>query len=128
MKLQLLGMTAAALLVSSAAAESVTAAVRSEANALSRQYTGKVCRADYDLDTERYGRQLNTQQLKARRTAIYNDWKEDLAEDAREDGDTYKIGYENNRIWAWQKDRKGKTEFKVVTLSAAGERELSCDL
>ncbi|MFC6591269.1 hypothetical protein ACFP81_04010 [Deinococcus lacus] len=119
---------AAALLASSAAADTVTAAVRSEANALARQYTGKVCRADYDLDTERYSRPMSAEQLKAKRTEIYNDWKEDLAEDAQEDHSTYEVHYQGNRVWAWQTDTKGKTEFKVVTLSATGERELSCDL
>ncbi|MGX9686331.1 hypothetical protein ACTQ9L_04200 [Deinococcus wulumuqiensis] len=115
--------------VSTAFADTVTAADRSETSRLAQQYAGKVCRADYDVDTDRARRPLSAAQLKAKRTAIYNDWKEDLAEDAREDGDTYRVGYHNNRVWAWQKDaRTGKTEFKVVILSATGERELSCDL
>ena len=120
---------AAALLIGTASADRVTAADRTEVSQLARQYAGKQCRADYDVDTDRFGRTLSVAQLKAKRTAIYNDWKEDLAEDAREDGDTYRVGYHGFRVWAWQKDAKsGKTEFKVVTLSATGERELSCDL
>ena len=119
---------AAALSAGTAAADNVTPAVRAEADALARQYTGRTCRADYDLDTERYGRSLSATQIQAKRTETYNDWKKDLAEDAREDGGTYRIGFENNRVWAWQKVKKGQTEFKVVTISATGERELSCDL
>lgn len=115
--------------VSSAYADTVTAAVRSEASALARQYTGRVCQGDYDLDTDRYGKPLNAAQLKAKRTAIYNDWKEDLAEDAREDGDTYQIRFQDNRVWYWKRDGKnGEREFKVVILSPNGERELSCQL
>ena len=68
-------------------------------------------------------------ELKAKRTAIYNDWKEDLAEDAREDGDTYQIRFRDNRVWYWKRDGKnGEREFKVVILSPNGERELSCQL
>ena len=125
----LLPALAAALLGSSAAADTVTAAVRAETSALARQYTGRVCRADYGLDTDTYRQRLSAAQIRAKRTEIYNDWKEDLEEDAREDGDTYRLGYTNNRVWSWQRDRKtGKTEFKVVTVGATGERELGCDL
>ena len=122
------GLFALALLAGTAAADDVTAAVRSEANGLARQYVGKTCRADYDLDTETYRQRLSAAQIKAKRTEIYNDWKEDLAEDAREDRSTYRLSYNGNRVWYWQKDTRGKTEFKIVTLSATGERELSCDL
>ena len=128
MQTRKMALVIAGIFGSVATAEAVTTAVRAEANALARQYTGQSCRTDYDLDTERYRNTLSAAQVKSKRTAIYNDWKADLDEDARDDGDTYRIGYDNNRVWYWQKDSKGKAEFKVVTISTTGERELSCDL
>ena len=120
---------AAALSAGTAAADNVTPAVRAEADALARQYTGRTCRADYDLDTDRYSKPLSAAQIRNERIKIYNDWKKDLEKDARKKGDTYEIRYSNDRVWYWQKEAKsGKTEFKVVTVSANGERELSCDL
>lgn len=118
-----------ALLGATAAADTVSAQVRRETDTLARQYAGKVCRADYDLDTDRFGKRLSAEQIRGVRIKIYNDWKRELEEDAREDGDTYKIGYTNNRVWAWQRDaRSNQTEFKVVTISATEQRELGCEL
>lgn len=118
----------AGLLLSQALADTVTPAVRTEINRLSQQYTGRTCRADYDLDTETYRRPLTAMQVKAKRTELYNEWKTDLAEDAREDGFTYTLQYRNDRIWYVKHDvRSGKREFGLVMLSATGHRELSCD-
>ena len=114
--------------VSTAFADTVTAADRSETSRLAQQYAGKVCRADYDVDTDRARRPLSAAQLKAKRTAIYNDWKEDLAEDAREDGDTYRVGYHNNRVWAsWKANSRCRNtrtnRFGVTGFARADERE-----
>lgn len=116
-----------ATLSAPALADSVTADVRSETSRLARQYAGSVCRSDYDIDTERSHRTLSATQIREIRTRIYNEWKSDLAEDAREDGGTYRIGFENNRVWAWYKEG-GKTEFKTITIGANSTRELSCEL
>lgn len=125
---RVLGSVLALSLLGFAAAEDVTPAVRAEANALARQYTGQVCRSDYELDTDTPDRRWSAAQIRSERTKLYNEWSKDLAEDARKDGGTYQVGYHNNRVWAWTRDRKGEREFMVVTLSATGKRELSCDL
>lgn len=119
---------AAAVLGSTAGADRVSTAVRAETDQLARQYAGRRCTRDYDLDIDHHHRTLSAAQIRAKRIAIYNDWKDDLEEDAREDGKTYRLGYTNDRVWYWQKDTKGKTKFKVVTISATTERELSCKL
>lgn len=111
-----------------AAADQVTAAASTEANALARQYTGRVCRDDIELDTDTFRQRLNAAQIKEMRTKIVNEWRKDLAEDAREDGYTYEVRYRDNRVWYWKRDVKGgKGEFGVVTINATGKRELTCD-
>ena len=122
--LALLGLT---VLGTPALADSVSASVRTETSNLARQYAGSACRSDYDVDTERFHRTLSAAQIRESRTRICNEWKSDLAEEAREDGGTYRIGFENNRVWAWYKEG-GKTEFKTITIGASNSRELSCDL
>lgn len=116
------------LLVSTALADtSMSRSDRVEINSLSLKYSGKKCKGDYELEIENRDNKLSPAQIKEARTKLYKEWQKELAEDAREEGFKYKVGYNHNQVWYWTKKGNEGT-FKIVKLMNNLEKEMSCEL